>query len=410
MQFYGTRLSDNISRRESTGALLCLNVPVARTGIQQYLPEELGLESGPGMIPVYRPEEEVFAPEAIASFEGMPVTNEHPSEEVDIRNIRRFQMGHAQNVRRGTGKESDLLLADLMITDPGLIDAILNGKREISCGYTYELFDENGHYIQRKIRGNHIAVVEAGRAGSRVSIKDHKRKEQGNTMKNPIIRKLVLKARAGDNEAIELLAEAAEEAIAEEAKNEEAVTLEVPEEHKILIDEDEFKTGMFERLDKIIELLGSTSAGDEDPEAPAETEEIAELIEEVVEETAETAEEKGTEEAAEEVAEIVEAILEPGVSSTIEEEDDEDDTEETCSNDALRAALHSAAPVLARMTQRERRKAAADIAARVKKSRAKSQNKGHDHGQGTRNQKDAAGEYNALGKMIMAKRNINYHG
>jgi hypothetical protein len=62
------------------------------------------------------------------------------------------------------------------------------------------------------------------------------------------------------------------------------------------------------------------------------------------------------------------------------------------------------------MTKRERRKAAADIAARVKKSRAKSQNKGHDHGQGTRNQKDAAGEYNALGKMIMAKRNINYHG
>lgn len=72
MQFYGTRLSDNISRRESTGALLCLNVPVARTGIQQYLPEELGLESGPGMIPVYRPEEEVFAPEAIASLKACP--------------------------------------------------------------------------------------------------------------------------------------------------------------------------------------------------------------------------------------------------------------------------------------------------------------------------------------------------
>ena len=40
MQYYGTRLSENISRREPEGYLLCLNVPVARTGVQEYLPEE----------------------------------------------------------------------------------------------------------------------------------------------------------------------------------------------------------------------------------------------------------------------------------------------------------------------------------------------------------------------------------
>ena len=43
MLYYGTRLSENISRREPEGYLFCLNVPVARTGIQEYLPEELGL-------------------------------------------------------------------------------------------------------------------------------------------------------------------------------------------------------------------------------------------------------------------------------------------------------------------------------------------------------------------------------
>ena len=181
MQYYGNRLSENISRREPEGYLLCLNVPVARTGTQDYLPEELGLApgsfsfaSGPGLVSVYRPEEEVFAPETMASFEGMPVTNDHPADGVDVENIRRLQMGHAHNIRRGTGEESDLLLADLIITDERLIEAILNGKREISCGYTYELAEENGRYIQRKIRGNHIAVVDAGRAGHRVSIKDHK--------------------------------------------------------------------------------------------------------------------------------------------------------------------------------------------------------------------------------------------
>ena len=172
MQYYGNRLSKNISRREPEGYLLCLNVPVARTGTQDYLPEELGITpgsfsfaSGPGLISVYRPEEEVFAPETMASFEGMPVTNDHPPDGVDVDNIRRLQMGHAHNIRRGTGEESDLLLADLIITDERLIEAILGGKREISCGYTYELTEENGRYIQRKIRGNHIAVVDAGRAG-----------------------------------------------------------------------------------------------------------------------------------------------------------------------------------------------------------------------------------------------------
>ena len=73
--------------------------------------------------------------ETVASFEGMPVTNDHPPDGVDIENIRRLQRGHAHNIRRGTGTESDLLLADLIITDPGLIRLILDeGKREISCG------------------------------------------------------------------------------------------------------------------------------------------------------------------------------------------------------------------------------------------------------------------------------------
>lgn len=61
MTYYGTRLSDNISRREPENYLLCLNVPVARTGPQDYLPEEVGLPSGTGdPITVYRPEEELL--------------------------------------------------------------------------------------------------------------------------------------------------------------------------------------------------------------------------------------------------------------------------------------------------------------------------------------------------------------
>ena len=175
LTYFGTRLSENISRREPEGYLICLNVPVARTGMQEYLPEELGLDPGGPLVQVWRPSEEVFDPACVASFEGMPVTDDHPAfaDGVNTENIRYLQKGHAHNVRQGRGKEEDLLLADLIITDPGLIEEIMNGKREISCGYNYSLCEEEGRYVQRNIRGNHIAVVDAGRAGPRVSIRDH---------------------------------------------------------------------------------------------------------------------------------------------------------------------------------------------------------------------------------------------
>ena len=42
-------------------------------------------------------------------------------KEEELDNIRRLQAGHAQNVRRGSGEEADLLLADLVITDERLM-------------------------------------------------------------------------------------------------------------------------------------------------------------------------------------------------------------------------------------------------------------------------------------------------
>ncbi len=474
MQYYGNRLSENISRREPEGYLLCLNVPVARTGTQDYLPEELGLSpgsfsfaSGPGLISVYRPEAEVFAPETMASFEGMPVTNDHPPDGVDVENIRRLQMGHAHNIRRGAGEESDLLLADLIITDERLIEAILNGKREISCGYTYELAEENGRYIQRKIRGNHIAVVDAGRAGHRVSIKDHKGpktktptapshavsvkdykglktktplaplslvsikdhkqpERSTSTMKKSLTKLLARMAKDGDVEAVaefieemiegepETPAEAVAEVVEEvaEAAAEPEVVVETPEGTEVTVDEDTV-AGIIERLDRLIELLTPVPAADEDPEElPAE--EVAEVIEEVIEavEEAESAEVIPEDNAAEEVAEIVEAILEPDVSTTLEEvvegDEDPDDPEQTCGADALRAALNAAAPRLAKMSRKQRRKAAADIAARVKKARGNGSNKGYDRAASAKFQKGSAA-YAALGKRIMASRNANYH-
>ena len=172
MLYYGSKLSENIKRREPEGYLYCLNVPIARTGTQPYLRRELGLE-GEGIVQVIRTPEEVFSKETIASFEGMPVCDDHPFSDVDSGNITAYGKGHVQNVRQGAPPENDLLFADIIITHEDLIDAVLGGKREISCGYKCDYYQaDDGKVYQKAIRGNHVAVVDNGRAGNRVAIRD----------------------------------------------------------------------------------------------------------------------------------------------------------------------------------------------------------------------------------------------
>jgi hypothetical protein len=169
--YYGTKISPNQTRTPE-GYLICHNVPIARTGWQEYLGSEIGLDSS-SPIQVYRSEEEVFHPATIASFEGKTVADAHPSEWISPNNEGAYHKGHVQNVRRGTGEESEFLLADLFVKDANLINKVDNGLREVSCGYDclYEPMEE-GQYAQKQIRGNHVAVVAAGRAGDRVAIRD----------------------------------------------------------------------------------------------------------------------------------------------------------------------------------------------------------------------------------------------
>ena len=170
--YYGSRISDNIAKTPE-GFLVCHNVPVARVGTQEYLGNEVGKPSR-DIVTVYRRPEEVFKKSAIDSFEGKPVTNDHPPELVEGGNAMAYLKGVCKNVHRGTGNDSDKVVADLVIYDPVLISLIENGKREISAGYTCSYADYNGELEQVDIVGNHVAVVDKGRAGNSVAIRDEK--------------------------------------------------------------------------------------------------------------------------------------------------------------------------------------------------------------------------------------------
>jgi hypothetical protein len=179
--YYASQISDNMSKTPE-GFLICHNVPVARTGKQIYLAGELGLTgvNERDKIPVYRDESEVFSAAAMASFEGKPVTDDHPPGAVTPDNAKKYLKGIATNIRRGQDADSDKLIADLIIYDAGLMAEINHGKRDISCGYDSKNVETtNGKIYQTRIEGNHVAVVDSGRAGHAVSIKDRQIIEAG---------------------------------------------------------------------------------------------------------------------------------------------------------------------------------------------------------------------------------------
>lgn len=235
LAYYGYTISPN-QLETGEGFLICRNVPIARTGSQEYLGSEIGLTGAEEtqQITVYRSPEDVFSEPALASFEGKPVTNDHPPELIGPDDVTVYEKGHAQNIRRGSGEWVDYVLADLHIHDRELIDAVQKGKREISCGYTCEYVENaDGTYSQKNIRGNHIAVVDRGRAGKRAAILDSdtmnkeqaKRPERKAMKKNGLFFKLFGQAAKDKSpEEIEQLAMDAAAAFDEEAKTPDGET------------------------------------------------------------------------------------------------------------------------------------------------------------------------------------------
>ncbi|MNO38274.1 hypothetical protein D3C76_283750 [compost metagenome] len=178
--FYATaRISENIVTTPE-GFLLCIGVPIARTGELLYAEGELLTEDGTeviepvdGRVNVMRDGDALFAPSAMASFEGKSITIGHPQDFVSPLNWMQVSVGHMQNVRRGTGEDGDKLIADLLIKGQQAIDMVKAGLREVSLGYdaAYEQ-TKPGYGVQTGIVGNHVALVRKGRNGSEVAVRD----------------------------------------------------------------------------------------------------------------------------------------------------------------------------------------------------------------------------------------------
>ena len=425
MLYYGTRISENICKREPEGYLICKDVPVARIGKQKYLGDEIGMtgKDADKEFDVFRPEDEVFSDATIASFEGMPVTDDHPEDPVNADNIHLYQKGHVQNVHRGSGKESDMLIADLVITDPQTIQAVLDGKREISCGYDYNMDDSDGKYTQRQIRGNHVAIVDRGRAGHRVCIKDSAPNER---RKRKVSKRVTMLSRMFASYAKD--EEVTPEEVADAAEEIQAIAVEKPEDTAPESVKDEGMAPAPDKLDTIIEMLQRLlgKGADEEPEV-VEGEEVMEEDEEVdplqkLEDDLtelEAMRSEGEEDA--EPEEPTSNFVDPEEINESEDEEpdfpvEEEEEEEVISDkrgcDSLRVAIDALKPIIASLPASQRRKASDAAAKSLRKSMGmdeKPTKNGYAKIKSARKRSvDSAMAEKNLAKTIMEKRNPNY--
>lgn len=133
---------------------------VARIGIQEY-------RRADGTIRLeFRPPEEVFHADALASMRGKPITVDHPaSGRVTSKSAHRDVIGTMLTEGKQDGEH---VRTDITIHSPEAI----GDRRELSLGYTATLDETPGEWngqrydaIQRNIRINHLSVVKKGRAG-----------------------------------------------------------------------------------------------------------------------------------------------------------------------------------------------------------------------------------------------------
>ena len=157
------------------GFLIIRAVPLARCGPQIYSDKEIPIRGDSrGQVIIDRLPADVFHPAAIASLNGKAVTLDHPSDDVDPTNYRDLACGHVINPRRGVGAQNNLLIGDLVVTDPEAIEAIRSKEmRELSVGYRADYLQTGpGRGRQTSIVCNHLALVSDGRCGPSCTIGD----------------------------------------------------------------------------------------------------------------------------------------------------------------------------------------------------------------------------------------------
>ena len=161
--------------------------PISKAGIFPYSGRQLGL-TGPDadkMFQVLRPPEELGDPACVESFKLIPWIDEHVmlgpnAQEVTDKAMAAEKKGVQGVIGEEVFFKDGTLFANIKAFSSTLAALIQAGKRELSAGYRciYDMTagvwnGQSYDAVQRKIRGNHLALVNEGRMGPDVAVMDH---------------------------------------------------------------------------------------------------------------------------------------------------------------------------------------------------------------------------------------------
>jgi len=156
--------------------------PLSMVGVFPYSGRSISADCDPDRVyMVYRPAEELNSTDCIDSFKLIPWIDNHvmlgsedegltPSEQKGVQGV----------IGQDVYFDGDTLKGNIKVFSEAMANLIANGKKELSCGYrcryeyapgTYDGIKYD--YVQRDIRGNHLALVENGRMGPDVAVLDH---------------------------------------------------------------------------------------------------------------------------------------------------------------------------------------------------------------------------------------------
>jgi len=169
----------------------------SRSGIQLYRVGEPSLEGhfadrpAGSLIRIYRPDDEVFSADSMASIAGKPLTIEHEGGFVTPENAKRVTAGF---IGDAITRDGDHVVGVVRVTHADGIKAVESGKLQLSVGYRADLEVKSGttptgeayDAIQRNIRANHVSLVSRGRCGGTcimhdAAISDGKHSQSGDT-------------------------------------------------------------------------------------------------------------------------------------------------------------------------------------------------------------------------------------
>jgi hypothetical protein len=194
--------------RETQDGYLVASPRIARTGVQLYSGAEVGR---PDLkeVRVYRPEEEVFHVDAISSLAHKPVTDEHPSAQVDATNWRELAVGHLGG---DVMRDGDFVRVPLVLMDSDAIKEVRDGKTELSVGYSALLVWGDGttakgekyDATQTEIRANHVAITRAARGGRQLRMGDNRNtKEKKMTTRSFVVDGITVEMEERDMQVVE---------------------------------------------------------------------------------------------------------------------------------------------------------------------------------------------------------------